>query len=227
MTERVTFKSKAGDDASGALALPTGTGKAPALVLIQEYWGLNAHIESLAERFAAEGFIVLAPDLYRGQVTRSADEASRLMKSLDYPRAFGDVAGAVEYLRAHPRSNGKVAMTGFCMGGAITLAAAASSPSLGLAAAVPFYGVPWKTDYTLIDCPVQAHFAATDEWAKPAIALDIQKTVQSRGGAMELNVYDAEHAFMNDTRPEVYSPENAKLAWQRAVAFLRQHTDGR
>jgi carboxymethylenebutenolidase len=224
MTERVTFKSKAGDEGSGALALPPGTGKAPALVLLQEYWGLNDHIKSLAERFAAEGFVVLAPDLYRGQVTKNAEEAGKLMKGLDYPRAFGDVAGAVEYLRAHPRSNGKVAITGFCMGGAITLAAAASSPSLGLAAAVPFYGVPWSTDYTKIDCPVQAHFATTDEWAKPSIALEIQKTVQEQGGAMEVNVYDAKHAFMNDTRPEVHSPEDAKLAWGRAVAFLKQHT---
>jgi carboxymethylenebutenolidase len=110
------------------------------------------------------------------------------------------------------------------MGGAITLAAAASSPSLGLAAAVPFYGVPWQTDYKLIDCPVQAHFAAIDEWAKPSIALDIQKTVQERGGAMEVNVYDAKHAFMNDTRPEVHSPDDAKLAWARAVTFLKEHT---
>jgi carboxymethylenebutenolidase len=223
MTERVAFKSKAGDEASGALALPPGTGVAPALVLIQEYWGLNAHVESLAERFAAEGFVVLAPDLYRGQVTKSAEEAGRLMKSLDYPRAFGDVGGAVEYLRHHARSNGKVAITGFCLGGAITLAAAASAPSLELAAAVPFYGVPWHTDYTKITCPVQAHFCATDEWAKPSIALDIQKTVQERGGSMEVNVYDAKHAFMNDTRPEVYSPDDAKLAWGRAVAFLKQH----
>src|SRR5262249_60061611 len=104
--ERVTFKSKAGDEASGALALPPGTGKAPALLVIQEYWGLNDHIKSLAERFAAEGFVALAPDLYRGQITKNAAEASQLMKNLDYPRAFGDVAGAVAYLRAHPRSNG-------------------------------------------------------------------------------------------------------------------------
>ncbi len=222
MTERVTFKSKAGDEASGALALPPGTGKAPALVVVQEYWGVNDHVKSLVTRFAAEGFVALAPDVYRGAIAKTAEEAGRLMKGLDWGRAMGDVAGAVEYLRAHPRSSGKVAITGFCMGGAITLLAATTIP--GLAAAVPFYGVPPGADWTKVSCPVQAHFAATDEWAKPSIALDIQKTVQQQGGAMELNVYDAKHAFMNDTRPEVHSPENAKLAWSRTVAFLKQHT---
>ena len=220
MTERVTFKSKAGDEASGALALPAGEGKAAAVIVLQEYWGLNAHIEDLTERFAAAGFVALAPDLYRGAITKDAAEAGKLMRALDWGRAMGDVAGAVEYARAHPRSNGKVAITGFCMGGAITLAA---STMLPIDAAVPFYGVPPNADYAKVRCPIQAHFAATDEWAKPSIALDIQKTVQQQGGAMELNVYDAEHAFMNDTRPEVHSPENAKLAWDRAITFLRQH----
>jgi len=219
MTERVTFKSQAGDEASGALALPAGDDKAPAVVVLQEYWGLNDHIKSLVERFAAAGFVALAPDLYRGAIAKKADEAQKLMGSLDWGRAMGDLAGAVAYLRAHARSNGKVGVVGFCMGGAITLAA---STMLPIDAAVPFYGVPPKADYTKVKCPIQAHFAATDEWAKPSIALDIQKTVQQHGGAMELNVYDAEHAFMNDTRPEVYSPDDAKLAWDRAITFLRQ-----
>lgn len=221
MTERVTFKSKAGDEASGALALPPGGGKAPALVVVQEYWGVNDHVKSLVTRFAAEGFVALAPDVYRGAIAKTAEEAGKLMKGLDWGRAMGDVAGAVEYLRAHPRGNGKVAITGFCMGGAITLLAATTIP--GLAAAVPFYGVPPGADWSKVSCPVQAHFAATDEWAKPSIGLDIQKAVQQHGGAMELNVYDAKHAFMNDTRPEVHAPEEAKVAWSRTIAFLRQH----
>ena len=222
MTERVTFKSTAGDDTAGALALPAGGGKAPAIVVVQEYWGVNAHVERLCERFAAEGFVALAPDLYHGQIAKTADAARALMQALDWGRALGEVGGAVEYLRAHPRGNGKVAITGFCMGGAVTLVASTMIP--GLAAAVPFYGVPPQADYAKVTCPIQAHFAAVDEWAKPSIALDIQKTVQQHGGAMELNVYDAQHAFMNDTRPEVYSSENATLAWDRTIAFLKQHT---
>jgi len=221
MTTRVEFTSKVAG-ASGALALPDGDGKVPAIVVIQEYWGVNDHIEGLCERFAREGFLAIAPDIYRGVITKDAAEASKLLQSLDWGRALADVAGAVEYARAHPRSTGKVAITGFCMGGAITLLAATQLP--GLAAAVPFYGVPPSGEWSKITCPVQAHFAATDEWAKPSIGLDIQKAVQLAGGAMELNVYDAKHAFMNDTRPEVYSPADAKLAWDRAITFLKQHT---
>jgi carboxymethylenebutenolidase len=222
MTERVTFKSRAGDEASGALALPSGSGKAPGVIVVQEYWGVNAHIEDLCERFARAGFVALAPDLYRGATTKSADEARKLMQALDWGRAMGDVGGALDYLRAHPRSTGKVAIVGFCMGGALTLAA--STMLDGLAAAVPFYGVPPQADWSKVTCPIQGHFAATDEWAKPSIALDIQKAVQQHGGAMELNVYDAQHAFMNDTRPEVYSPDDAQLAWDRTITFLRLHT---
>lgn len=221
MTERVTFKSAAGDDASGALARPPGDDPVPAVVVLQEYWGVNRHIEDLCERFAREGYLAIAPDLYRGTIARDAAEAQKLMQSLDWGRAMGDVAGAVEYARTHRRATGKVAIVGFCMGGALTLAAATHLE--GLAAAVPFYGVPPQADWSKVSCPIQAHFAATDEWAKPSIALDIQKAVQQHGGAMELNVYDAPHAFMNDTRPEVFSPDDAKLAWDRTITFLELH----
>jgi carboxymethylenebutenolidase len=222
MTERVTFKSRAGDETSGALALPAGSGKAPALMVLQEYWGVNDHIKDLCARFAAEGFIALAPDIYRGVITKDAGEAMKLLQGLDWGRAVGDMGGAVDYLRAHPRSNGKVAVTGFCMGGALTLVA--TTTIKGLAAAVPFYGLPPQGEWAKVECPVQGHFCATDEWAKPALARDIQTAVQASGGAMELNVYDAQHAFMNDTRPEVHHPENAKVAWGRAITFLKQHT---
>jgi carboxymethylenebutenolidase len=222
MTERVTFKSRAGDEASGALALPAGGGKAPAIVVLQEYWGVNDHIKDLCARFAAEGFIALAPDIYRGVITKDAGEAMKLLQGLDWGRAVGDIGGAVDYLRGLARSSGKVAVTGFCMGGALTLVAATQIK--GLAAAVPFYGLPPQGEWSKIECPVQGHYCATDEWAKPSLALDIQKAVQEHGGAMEVNVYDAQHAFMNDTRPEVHSPENATVAWDRALAFLHQHT---
>jgi carboxymethylenebutenolidase len=202
--------------------VPSGSDKVPAVVVVQEYWGVNDHIKDVCDRFARAGFVALAPDLYRGVVTRIAADAMKLMQSLDWRRAMGDVGGAVDYLRAHPRSSGKVAIVGFCMGGAITLAA--STQVEGLAAAVPFYGVPPQADWSKVTCPIQGHFAATDEWAKPSIGLDIQKAVQQHGGAMELNVYDAEHAFMNDTRPEVYSPDSAALAWDRTITFLRLHT---
>ncbi len=222
MSERVTFTSKNGDTVGAALALPAGGGQAPTIAVIHEWWGVNAQIEGLVDRLAAEGFVALAPDLYRGVVAKDATEASTLMTTLDRERALADIEGAVAHLRAHPRGTGKVAVTGFCMGGAYAFAAACFIR--GLACVVPFYGLPSRADWSLVDAPILAHFAATDGWAIPEKAEEIQRTLAARGAAMELHIYDAEHAFMNEQRPEVYSAAAAALAWTRTVAFLRQHT---
>ncbi|AKT35936.1 protein usf [Chondromyces crocatus] len=222
MTEKITFTSKTGELLTGELVLPQGADKAPAVVLIQEWWGVNDHIRSLLERLAAAGFIALAPDLYHGQVTRDAEEAGRLMTALDKPRALGEIAAAVQHVTTLPRSNGRVGVMGFCMGGAFAFAAAATVPELG--AVVPFYGIPTPApDYTTVRAPVLAHFAARDEWAKASDADQLKRQLESLGKSMELHVYDANHAFMNDTRPEVYHPEAAKLAWDRSLEFLRTH----
>jgi carboxymethylenebutenolidase len=220
---RTTFKAANGIEAPGEIFEPSGSAKAPGLVLIQEWWGLNDHIRDMGARFAKEGFLVLAPDLYRGKVTKSSDEASKMMTELDREQAGADVAGAVAALKKNPRCNGKVGVTGFCMGGAYTFAAAAYAP--GVAAAVPFYGIPdvTKVDLGKIAVPVQAHFSRTDQWAKPALAEEVKKKLDAKGVPMELHVYDAEHAFVNDTRPEVYSPGCAKEALGRAVSFLKKH----
>jgi carboxymethylenebutenolidase len=222
-TEITKFPSRSGGEASGPLALPAGEKKAPAVVLLQEWWGVNEHIHSILERLSAAGFVALAPDLFHGKVTKNADEAGKLMATLDRPRAIEEIAGAVAYLRKHPRSNGSVAVMGFCMGGALTFAAA--TKVAGLAAAVPFYGIPDAStvDYGKVTAPILAHFAARDGWAKPEAAKAIQAELETYGRTMELHVYDADHAFFNDTRPEVYSADDAKLAWERTIAFLRKH----
>ncbi|MEZ4363588.1 MAG: dienelactone hydrolase family protein [Kofleriaceae bacterium] len=207
--------------ASGALVAPPGEERVPAVVLLQEYWGLNEHIQDLARRWAAEGFLVLAPDLYRGVLAEDATKAGELMSQLDRGRALADIAGAVAQLRAHPRCRGKVGVTGYCMGGAYALAAAARLPDLD--AVIPFYGIPPQQDWSKITAPVQAHFAEHDGWAKPDAARAIQEAVRAGGGEMELFVYDAQHAFCNDTRPAVYAAEHAATAWQRSVAFFRKH----
>jgi carboxymethylenebutenolidase len=218
--EKVTFASASGE-AAGYLALPAAA-KAPAVVLVQEWWGVNAHIQSVLGRLAEAGFVALAPDLYHGVVATDAGEAGKLMGSLDWGRALAELGGAVEYLRGHARSNGKVGMLGFCMGGALTFKSATVVPGLG--AAVPFYGVPDpSTDYATVTAPVLAHFATRDEWAKPEAAKAIQAGMAARGQSMRLEIYEADHAFCNDTRPEVYSPDNAKLAWTRSVEFLHHH----
>ncbi|HRC57390.1 MAG: dienelactone hydrolase family protein [Myxococcales bacterium] len=223
MTKRVTFPAipESFGVASGALAMPGGEAKAPAVVVLQEFWGLNEHIESIADRWAAAGFLALAPDLYRGQVTTDSNRASKLMDSLDRARALSDIAGAAAFLRSQPRCNGKVGVTGYCLGGAFAFAAAATLE--GIDAAVPFYGIPPGVDWSKVSAPIQAHFSRTDGWARAEVAEQVQSVLQAQGCTMELFIYDAPHAFCNDTRPDVYSPDAASAAWQRAVAFMQQH----
>jgi carboxymethylenebutenolidase len=219
----ITFESSDGKGTRGVLAEPSGTGKAPGVVLIQEWWGVNAHIKDLVTRLANDGFLVVAPDLYDGKTTKDAGEAAQMMNALDTLVAVKQIAGAVSFLKAHARSNGKVGVTGFCMGGALSFASACHVE--GLAAIVPFYGVPpaEKVDYAKVKAPIQTHVASKDQWVTPAKAEAIKKQLDARNQPMEICVYDADHAFVNDTRPEVYSPDNAKLAWGRMTKFMHDH----
>jgi carboxymethylenebutenolidase len=203
------------------LELPSGNEKCPAVVIVHEWWGVNEQMQAIAKRYAEEGFLALVPDLYDGKVIPIGDAAAAnaAMSALDFGKAVQQIAEAVETLRAHPRCNGKVAITGYCMGGALTLASAVNIR--GLACAVPFYGLPGDLDWSKVDVPIQAHFAQHDEWATVAGA---QKVKDAVNVPMELHVYDAQHAFCNEKRPEVYHPEHAKTAWDRALAFIRQHT---
>jgi carboxymethylenebutenolidase len=223
MTTTVRFGAKGGSEVTGELAEPSGTAKGPALVLIQEYWGINAHVKSLVDRLAEDGFLVVAPDLYHGKIAKDAAEAGKLMTELDTGAAVQEIGATVAYLEEHPRGNGKVGVIGFCLGGALTFASACHLPGLG--AVVPFYGVPPadKVDYSKVTAPILAHFAKNDAWASVDKAEAIKKQVEAAGGSMQLEVYDAGHAFVNDTRPEAYDEKSAKLAWQRSVDFLKKH----
>ncbi len=226
MTEKVTFQARDGKIAHAELAVPKGDADAPAVVLLHEWWGLNDHVRSLLKRLADAGFVAIAPDLYDGKVATDPEEASKLMNELKWYPALEVIAGAQSWVRDHPRCSGGVGVMGFCMGGAGTFVSAARLD--GFRAAVPFYGIA-PTDY--VDwsgdkpSPIQAHFAQHDEWAKVADAEAVRDVLTKRGREMELFVYDAQHAFVNDTRPEVYHPENAKLAWGRAMEFLHKHLD--
>jgi carboxymethylenebutenolidase len=217
-TQRVTFSSSAGE-ASGVLVTPEATsgGKPPAIVVIQEWWGVNEQIQSVAARHAEAGFLALVPDLYHGKLAKDAEEAGRLMKALDHGKAVQEIAGAVAYLRE--RSNGKVAVTGYCLGGALALASAVHIR--GLAAVVAYYGLPGDLDWSKVDAPIQAHFAKHDDWATVEGAQKVKAAVPV---AMDLHVYDAQHAFANDRRPDVHNVEAAKQAWGHTLAFLRAHT---
>ena len=226
MIEHVTFSSRPASHGvgRGSLACPAGDQPAPAVVVLQEFWGVNEHIESIVERWAQAGFLALAPDLYRGQVATDRNRASKLMDQLDRERALADIAGAVDTLRAHPRFAGKVGVTGYCLGGAFAFAAATAIEDLG--AVVPFYGLPPGADWSKVTAPIQAHFCRTDGWARPDLAEQVQRAVQAHGGQMDLFVYDAPHAFCNDTRADVYTPDAATTAWQRTLAFMQQHLGG-
>lgn len=221
MSAAVNFNSKSGTAASGELAAPDGTTKSAAIVLIHEYWGVNDHVKSVAARLADAGFLVLAPDLYHGKIAETADEAKKMVSELDRTVSLDEIAGAVAFLTSHPQSNGKIAVIGFCLGGALALAAACLFP--GIAAVVSFYGIPPAADYTKVTAPILAHFAKKDGWAKPELAEAIKKQLDGLGKSMELHVYDADHAFFNDTRPEAYDAAAAKLAWDRTLVFLRKH----
>jgi len=211
MSDRVKFSSTAGE-AEGVVF-----GSAPAgVVVIQEWWGVNEQIQSTAKKWADAGFTAIVPDLFHGKVAKTADEAGHMMNSLDFGKAVQEIAGAVAYLKG--RGCTKVAVTGYCMGGALSFATAVNVR--GLSAIVPYYGLPGDLDWSKIDAPVQAHFATRDDWATVDGAKKIQAAVKV---PMELFVYEADHAFCNDKRPEVYNADACKLAWDRALAFVQKH----
>lgn len=226
MGKMIDFKRPDGSLCRGYLA-EAGQGK-PSVVVIQEWWGLNAQMCSIADRYAAAGFNALAPDLYQGRVTQDADEASHMMDGLDFPGACDqDIHGAIRHLVELSGADTKVGVTGFCMGGALTIGAAVRLPTElpQLAAAVCFYGIPPKdfADPSKIAIPFQAHFAKHDDWCTPALVDATEKSMIAAGRHPEVFRYDAHHAFCNQMRPEVYDAEKARQAWDRTVAFFSKH----
>jgi carboxymethylenebutenolidase len=220
MSSRVTVPSSAGGSFEAALSEPAGSTNAGGVVVVQEWHGVNEYVRSTCDRLAHAGFLALAPDLYRGAIATSDQQAAQMMHALDEGAALTQIGDAVRYLAAHPRNNGRVAVLGFCMGGALAFTAARRVE--GLTAAVVFYGIPSKRDeLARIPVPVLAHFAKKDDWAKASVAREIQEAIRRAGGQMELHLYDAGHAFMRTTDPRVYEPASAKQAWDRTMDFLR------
>jgi carboxymethylenebutenolidase len=216
----VTFAAN-GHAADGYLSLPP-SGKGPGLLVIQEWWGLVDHIKTLADRFAAEGFVALAPDLYHGERTTSPDQAGKLLMALNIAETGKDLRGAAAYLRAHATvSPKKVAALGFCMGGQLALYAAQEHPDV-IDAVVDFYGIHPKViiEPARVKVPVLGHFALQDQSVPIASVRTLAADVRKAGGSFELHEYDAGHAFFNDSRPQVYNAACAKLAWERSLAFL-------
>jgi carboxymethylenebutenolidase len=225
MTSRqnTTFPSNGGT-AHGYLAVPE-SGSGPGVIVIQEWWGLTDHIASIADRLAAEGFVALAPDLFGGKTAHDAEEATQLLMSLPVEDAARDLAGAVDFLLGHEAVTSKtVGAIGFCMGGGFVLLLAAQQGEK-VSAAVPFYGVgPGVPDsYTGVKAKVQGHYAKQDQMYPEDAARTQEQQIRDEAGVdVEYFYYDAGHAFHNDENLiGTYSPEDAKAAWERAVAFLK------
>ena len=222
MMETVHFTARSGNAATGVLAKPLGDGPFPAIIVVQEYWGVDAHIRDLTQRWANEGFLALAVDLYHGATAKTKEEAGALYGAVDWKLAVEEIAGGATFLKALADCNGKVGVVGFCMGGALTLQAACGVR--GLSAVAPFYGIGDTKDWSAVDAPVQGHFANLDAWITPDAVNKLELDLQEAGKCVEIFRYDADHAFFNDRRPEVYDADSSALAWHRVVAFMRKHT---
>ena len=224
MGELVEFPSN-GHDASGYLATAQG-GSGPGLIVIQEWWGLVDHIKDVCDRFAAESFTALAPDLYHGAATREPDEAGKLMMALNMETAAKDMSGSVDYLLGLDSVAGdQVGVTGFCMGGGLALMLAVQRPDV-IGACVPYYGlIPWEhaqPDWSQLDAPVLGHYAENDGFFTPELAAQLQEQLRGLGKDATLVVHPGvDHAFFNDTRPEVYNEATAAAAWEQTIEFLR------
>jgi carboxymethylenebutenolidase len=211
-----------GRTAAGYLSSPAQPG--PGIIVIQEWWGLVDHIKDLADRFANEGFVALAPDLYHGDMTKSPDQAGKMLMALNIGEAAKDLSGAARYLLGQDLVQPKkIAALGFCMGGQLALYAATEFPQL-ISAGVDFYGIHpnAKFDPDKLEVPILAHFGKRDTSVPETTARALVDSIESRGKAIEAHFYDADHAFFNDTRPEVHNREAAALAWTRTLDFLRR-----
>ncbi len=220
--QNVTFPS-GGSRAHGYLELPE-SGSGQAVVVVQEWWGLTTHVADVVRRLAREGFVALAPDLYGGATTHDAAEAMQMMQRLPAERAARELAGAVDHLLGHPAvTSPTVGAIGFCMGGGFVLSLAAQQGER-VSAAVPFYGLPQGADLAAVRAAVQGHYGEQDA----SLPLDEVRrefaAMRAAGVDAELHAYPAGHAFFNDEDLiGTYDPEQAQLAWRRAVAFLRDH----
>jgi carboxymethylenebutenolidase len=223
-TSMVDFPSN-GRTMPGYLARPDSEGGHPALVVIQEWWGLVPHIKEVADRFAAEGYVALAPDLYYGQEASEPDEARKLAMALDRDRAVAEIGAAAGYLKALSSVNSeKVGVVGWCMGGGLSLSAAAEDGDIG--AAVCFYGRPLsEADTARLEVPVLGLFAGEDHGISVAEVRTFEKELERHGVPHEIHLYEnAHHAFFNNTRP-VYDPEVAGDAWLRTLDWFQTYLD--
>jgi carboxymethylenebutenolidase len=221
--EMITWTTN-GEEVPGYLSVP-GSTPAPGVVVIQEFWGLEPHIKDVADRFAAAGYVALAPDLYHGVVVDEPDEARKLMMELDHPRAISEIESAGNYLLSRDDVNGNgVGLIGFCMGGGLVLKVASQTDVAS--AAVVFYGRnpdPIE-DVAKIDCPLLGIYGENDQGIPPSEVERLREALNAAGKTdFDLHIYlGAAHAFFNDQR-QAHDPEASKDAWQKVMTLFEKH----
>lgn len=220
-TSRETFEGD-GMEVAAFVARPDDVEKAPAIIIVHEWWGLNPHIEDIAQRFAEEGFIAVATDLFEGKTTKDAQEASKLMGALKEEDGLARLQVVLKQLRETPEVS-SVGVTGFCMGGIYALLLACKAK---VDASAPFYGdVPADTSIiSKLSCPILFIGAEKDQWITVEKMNRLDAALKQYGKEGEVRIYKGvDHAFFNDTRPEVYSRADADDAWKRVIEFFNKH----
>ena len=225
MGKTVSFNRPDGKSVNGYLAEAPTASKAPALVVIQEWWGLNDQIRGVADKLAKAGYRALVPDLYRGKTAADAKEANHLMTGLNFGDAAGqDIRGAVQYLKKS--GSAKVGVTGFCMGGALTVLSAVNVPEMD--AGVIWYGYPplEYVDASKIKAPLLGHWATHDQAFAIGGVDKLEEKLRAAKVSFEFHRYHAKHAFANETADEKklemlrHDPKAAEQAWKRTMDFL-------
>ncbi|MBL8124038.1 MAG: dienelactone hydrolase family protein [Blastocatellia bacterium] len=215
-SETLRFETTNGPSTAYA-AFPNG-GSGKAVVVIHEWWGLNDHVKDIVNRYAAEGFVAIAPDLYRGTIATNAEDASKLMHALQIDDGLDTIRNAM-FSATEKYGISHFGITGYCMGGTFALRAACELE--GISAAVPFYGdIPGDDVLQQLKVPTIFVSGTRDQWISPEKVAGLEDATERFELPVQSLKYDADHAFFNDTRPEVYDATAAADAWTKAVAFF-------
>ena len=219
-TETVKVDTARGET-SVYVAMPNETDAADkAVIIIHEYWGLNDHIKDIAGRYADAGFLAAAPDLYRGKIAANSDEASKLMNALELEDGLDTIKDTIVKLQDEYGIS-RIGITGFCMGGTYALQAVCHLE--GVKASAPFYGdIPDEMTLKGLKTPVLFVSATEDKWINPAKVAELERIAKENLLPVESVKYEADHAFFNNTRPEVYNEEAAKDAWTKVLNFFNE-----
>lgn len=219
-TETLNFVTANGAS-TAYVAKPENTDNAKAVILIQEWWGLNDHIKDIANRYADEGFIAIAPDLYRGKIAANPEEASKMMNGLKIDDGLNTIESAMDKAR-ETYGLSHFGISGYCMGGTYSLRAACELE--GITAAAPFYGdIPEEETLAKLTAPVVFISGIHDAWINPEKVAELERIADKYELSIDSVKYDADHAFFNNTRPEVYNEAAAKDAWAKVIGFFNDN----